>query len=196
MVSDAIKRLLDSKNLNQHELADMAGMSVSSISNILTGKRKPRKSNIQKIAAALGVTAVELLNERAQITASPGVGHERQNVHAVTLAANVNGALMQFVIPYFEDAQFMISVVGDSMAPRLCGGDLVACAWLPDGTALMWGKIYMVVTNQGKMIKRVQKGSAPELVTLVSDNENYPPFEVELKSISRFARVVGVLSLE
>ena len=58
------KRLVELRGgLSQAELAKRAGVPQSAISEIETGKRKPRIDTIQKLAMALGVSVSELLGE-------------------------------------------------------------------------------------------------------------------------------------
>jgi transcriptional regulator with XRE-family HTH domain len=61
-VSELVK-IRRSKGLSQRALARVADMSPSSIYEIETGRRKPNPSTLRKLAAALGVEVVDLLEE-------------------------------------------------------------------------------------------------------------------------------------
>jgi len=103
----------------------------------------------------------------------------------------------RYVIPVFKDAQFLIPIKGESMEPKLCSGDIVACKKLSlNDIFFQWNKIYVFDTDQGVLVKRVKKSTTPDHVVLVSDNSNYEPFELPLSRIYSIALVIGVVHLE
>lgn len=103
----------------------------------------------------------------------------------------------RYHIPMFAKADYLIPVKGDSMSPTFHSGDLVACRNLPlTDIFFQWGKVYVVDTDQGALIKRIKKGTTSDRITLVSDNENYSPFEIPLAGIYHVALVVGSLHVE
>lgn len=60
-----------------------------------------------------------------------------------------------YVVPAFKNADFLIYVRGDSMQPRYFSGDMVACKMLsPTDLFFQWGKVYVLDTDQGALIKR------------------------------------------
>lgn len=103
----------------------------------------------------------------------------------------------RFVVPTFKGAEFLISVKGSSMYPKYNSGDIVACKRLPlKDLFFQWNKVYVLDTDQGPLIKRVQQGSDDEHIMIVSDNEKYAPFELSLQHIYNVALVIGVIRLE
>ncbi len=102
----------------------------------------------------------------------------------------------QFVIPTFVGAEFLITVRGISMYPKYNSGDIVACKRLSLDTFFQWNKVYVLDTSQGAIIKRVRKASDGQHVLIVSDNEDYEPFELHRSEIRAIAIVIGVIRLE
>jgi len=102
----------------------------------------------------------------------------------------------RFVIPVFKEAEFLISVQGSSMYPKYSFGDIVACRKLPLDTFFQWHKVYVLDTEQGALIKRIEKGEAPDTLTIVSDNQNYKPFQLHKSKIYSIAIVLGVVRQE
>ena len=103
----------------------------------------------------------------------------------------------RFFVPSFKDADFLISVRGDSMVPRYQSGDLVACKFLNlSDLFFQWGKVYVLDTNQGAIIKKVRPGSTNDTITLISENPEYEPFELSRSSIYNIAIVQGVIRVE
>jgi transcriptional regulator with XRE-family HTH domain len=56
-----VKQLRDLAILTQAELAEEVGVSVTTISHWETGSKRPRASNIRKLAKVLGVSPQEVL---------------------------------------------------------------------------------------------------------------------------------------
>lgn len=102
-----------------------------------------------------------------------------------------------YIIPDFKGADFLIRVKGDSMQPTYYSGDLVACQKIPmNDIFFQWNKTYVLDTNQGAIIKRVLPGKDDDHICIVSDNENYPPFELEKSYLHAIALVRGIIRLE
>jgi phage repressor protein C with HTH and peptisase S24 domain len=94
-------------------------------------------------------------------------------------------------------ADFVIQVSGDSMEPRYHSGDYVACekASLSDHF-FEWGRVYVLDTKKGVVIKKVRKGPSKDEVLLVSENKDYDPTLIPVSSIYHIALVKGVVRIE
>lgn len=101
-----------------------------------------------------------------------------------------------YVIPMFKGAEFLIPVKGDSMQPKYYSGDIVACKRLPLDTFFQWNRTYVIDSEQGVLIKRVKQGKDTDHITLVSDNPEYDPFQLEKSRIYSLALVIGVVRAE
>ena len=100
----------------------------------------------------------------------------------------------RFIVPAFNNPNFLISVCGDSMEPLFRTGDIVACKTMPlSSVFFQWGKVYVVNTQQGALIKRVEPGDSNDAIVLVSDNERYKPFAIPKSEIYQIALVVGLI---
>lgn len=105
----------------------------------------------------------------------------------------------KYVVPEFTDLKvdFLIRVKGSSMYPKYNSGDIIACKMINESSFIQWNRVHVVHTNtQGALVKRLQKHPDPKLITLASDNPNYPPFEVPRTEITNIALVYGVIRLE
>lgn len=103
----------------------------------------------------------------------------------------------RYVIPAFKGADFLIQIKGDSMQPTYYSGDLVACQRMPlNDIFFQWNKAYVLDTVQGPLIKRIMPGSDADHVLIVSDNSNYPPFELHKAQFNGVALVRGLVRLE
>lgn len=103
-----------------------------------------------------------------------------------------------YVIPEFTQrgVEYIIRVSGSSMYPKYSSGDLLGCKTVNDTTFFQWGKIYVLDTDQGPMVKRLFPTEKANVLECRSDNKDYPPFPINRDSVYKIAIVVGVLRLE
>lgn len=104
-----------------------------------------------------------------------------------------------YIIPDFANlnVEYMIRVSGSSMYPKYSNGDILACRRVHDVLFFQWGKIYVIDSSQGALVKRVFQDEDPDRILLVSDNrEHYPPFSIPKSDIHSLSIVVGVIRLE
>ena len=103
----------------------------------------------------------------------------------------------RYVVPAFHNADFLMPVKGNSMTPTYISGDIVACQRVPmTDIFFQWNKPYVLDTAQGAIIKRIKPGSDKEHVLIVSDNQQYNPFELSYSEIHAVALVIGIIRLE
>ena len=102
-----------------------------------------------------------------------------------------------YVIPAFRGADSLVTVTGDSMFPTYRNGDMVACRTVPKSDCFFqWNRIYVVDTNQGRMVRRIKPSNDKETILLVSDNQEYDPIEIAIQAIHQIALIVGVIRME
>jgi phage repressor protein C with HTH and peptisase S24 domain len=104
-----------------------------------------------------------------------------------------------YIIPKFKycKVDFMIEISGSSMYPKYNSGDIVACTIIRDSTFIQWNKCHIIATReQGILCKRLRQASKENHLLAVSDNNDYPPFEISTDEITGVALVVGVIRLK
>ena len=105
----------------------------------------------------------------------------------------------QYSIPDFREAKadFLIKVNGSSMYPNYVAGDILACRKIEEATFIQWGKVYVIDSQQGAMVKRLFEIEGDgECLLCKSDNANYPPFKLPKAEIRSLSIVIGVIRLE
>lgn len=103
----------------------------------------------------------------------------------------------RYVIPVFRSADYLIQIAGSSMVPKYNSGDIVACKRLSlKDVFFQWNKVYVIDSDQGALIKRVHPGKDEYHIKLVSENNSYMPFEIDIRKINAIALVIGVIRLE
>ncbi len=135
-------------------------------------------------------------------TDEPGTGIPLIPVEAMAGAFRGERSVMEYecekyIIPIFSGADFLIRVSGDSMQPTFRSGDLVACQRVPlKDLFFQWGRVYVLDTAQGAIIKRIHKSDEKNCITAISDNTVYPAFNVPVGQLNGIALVKGLIRLE
>lgn len=96
-------------------------------------------------------------------------------------------------ITAFPDYDFTIIIKGNSMEPKYEGGDEVACKRVDSTSFIQWGKVHVMDTAQGIVIKRVYEDG--DKIRCVSYNPEYPDFSMEKDEIYSMSLVVGLLRM-
>lgn len=104
-----------------------------------------------------------------------------------------------YVIPKFRyrHVDFMIEVSGLSMYPHFNSGDIIACSILRNTGFIQWNKCHVIATReQGILVKRIMPGEDKKHLRAISDNKEYPPFDIPVDEVTGIAVVIGSVSLE
>ena len=102
-----------------------------------------------------------------------------------------------YIIPAFADADFLITVKGNSMQPTYISGDIIACRKVPlNNIFFQWNKPYVLDTAQGPLIKRIKPAQDQQHITLISDNTAFDPIELLITDINAIALIVGLIRIE
>lgn len=77
------------------------------------------------------------------------------------------------VVPGFRDCFACFPVYGDSMKPKISSGDIIAVSQPVPMDRILWGEIYLVVTDCWRVVKTVHPGVTEEYIVLRSINPEY-----------------------
>lgn len=80
-----------------------------------------------------------------------------------------------------------IRVQGESMSPTILPDDVLLCSYQEPGDRVKPGGVYVVCSREGVAVKRVVP--RPAGLLCLSDNPDYPPFEVTLAEVAHLWRV-------
>ncbi|GAB2855381.1 hypothetical protein GCM10027044_14020 [Hymenobacter ruber] len=101
-----------------------------------------------------------------------------------------------YKIPGFERGEFRaFEVAGDSMEPTINHRDVVVATRVEELRLLEPGEVYVVVTPESVMLKRIKHRlrSDDKEVTLFSDNPHRLPYGIETRDIIELWRVRGYI---
>lgn len=210
---DRLDKYMEYKGLNDNRITVEAG-----VSNGLIGKARKRGSlsqdNISKILYAYPELDANwlLTGKGSMLNSNEDSPQESQSAVGIPLipieAMGGFGAgesqvmdyhAKRYIVPEFSElsVDFMIRVKGSSMYPKYSSGDIVACRKLALDTFFQWNKVYVLDTSQGPVIKRIHKSAEAGHITCVSENKEYPPFDLNVaQDVYAIALVVGVIRFE
>lgn len=92
------------------------------------------------------------------------------------------------------DADFAIEVAGDSMAPEYPAGARVLIKRINESAFIEWGKVFVIDTENGVVLKKVVPADDDNCIRCVSINPhpNYAPFNIPKTSIYGMYVVLGM----
>ena len=175
---DRIKSIIKREGITPSKFAQSVGYAQSTIYLVLQGKRPVPASLIDAICSTYKVDKQWLLTgeEQTQPTETQS-GVPYYNVDftlGFDLMENEQTTIPESYIdfPQYNKCTCWVNAHGDSMAPTISSGDMVALKRLDDFRYLISGEIYAIVTKNGlRTIKRVNdKGTD---ILLIPDNKEY-----------------------
>lgn len=100
------------------------------------------------------------------------------------------------VISPIKGADWAMSVAGDSMSPEYPSGSQILIKKINERAFIDWGKVYVLDTCNGTVIKKLFPSETTGRVECRSINPAYPPFEVSLQDVYGVYRVLMCMSLK
>lgn len=201
---DRLIKYMEYKGLNDNRVTKECGLSQGLIGQARAGKSDLSATTLEKILEKyqdinsewLSYGYGEMLKEDENKAVSKTEMRPRYDMKAWAgqLTEYIDeSAEMVAVIPQIPKYDFTIRITGDSMEPEYRGGDEVACLKVPKGNFIQWGKVYVLNTSQGAVIKRLYKGKKG--YKCVSDNKRYGEFEIPEDEIYSINLVVGMVRI-
>lgn len=106
------------------------------------------------------------------------------------------GEICERIVSPIRSGDFALAVNGDSMSPEYPSGSYVIVQRINERAFIEWGKVFVLDTVNGAVIKKIMPGSKTDRVLCLSINPAFTPFEVEYQYITAFYKVVVCLSLK
>lgn len=95
------------------------------------------------------------------------------------------------IIKAFARYDFTIFARGDSMEPEYHSGDELACVYIRDSKFIQWGRVHVIDTSQGILVKRIFRGD--KCIICKSDNPVYSEFSIDESEFYNVALVIGMI---
>lgn len=218
-VASRIKELIRELGISQNEFADRIHTDRSNLSKQLSGRLPVGDVLVNKIVVVLGVSKTWLTEglgkkyifrpaqSSATISISPDMlldgDSEGTKVYDIDVTAGPAGRALNFSsehivgsidLPSVSRNTYIVKVSGDSMTPVINNGDMLAIREVKNNL-IFWGRIYVVVLEDYRMVKYIRKHINPEMVILRSANPDYDDIEIpktEIKSLFLVENVIRI----
>lgn len=176
------------------EFAELIGVDRTGLSSALNGsERHLTKSLVKKVQAFDDSGQPTTQDSGESILVIP------TGARAGTLgdfADSVAAYDCERMISPVRGADYAMPITGDSMSPEYPSGSQIIIKKINENAFIEWGKVYVLDTENGAIVKQVRKTPDPNLVECVSLNPAYQPFTIQTKYIRGWYRVLMVLSLK
>ena len=176
------------------EFAELIGVDRTGLSSALNGSEKHlTKSLVKKVRAFEDSDQPTTQDSEESILVIP------TGARAGTLgdfADSVAAYDCERMISPVRGADYAMQITGDSMSPEYPSGSQIIIKKINENAFIEWGKVYVLDTENGAVVKQVRKTPDPNLVECVSLNPAYQPFTINTKYIRGWYRVLMVLSLK
>ena len=211
-VKDRLTRFRQYKKLGQGKFERLSGLS----NGYLTQLRKaPGSEKLQRILCAfpelnrtwLLTGEGDMLNGvQAEQTIQPSTESDIHLIPLLPVSAQ-GGSLNDFVVSIKESscekiispikgADYAMSVSGESMAPEYPSGSQILIKRIDEKAFIDWGRVYVLDTCNGTVIKRLFPSETADKVLCKSINPELPPFEVSLSDVYAVYRVLICMALK
>lgn len=202
----------------QKDLAEAIGATAPNVSSALKGDEKfLTDSFIARFSEAFEEVSSHWLltgegemlrgNEAEGVVVAGRKSEDEVSLVPLLPIAAQGGSLNDFVVSVKENdcervvspirgVDFAMPVAGDSMAPEYPAGSQIFIKKINERAFIDWGKVYVLDTCNGSVIKRVFPSDNAEKVKCVSINPEYPPFEVSYEDIYGMYRVLLCMSVK
>ena len=200
-VKERLVIYLKHKGIGQNRFESLAGLSNGYISNLRHAPGIGILTKILNAAPDLNRTWLlagegEMLSDNENLPVrSESTGCPYFNVDfaaGFSLFENDQTTVPEFYIdckPY-NQCECWVNAHGDSMAPTISSGDIVAMKKIEDKSYLINGEIYAIVTSSGlRTIKRVRDNG--DTITLIPDNKEVAEQTIPKDIITHVFQIKG-----
>ena len=100
--------------------------------------------------------------------------------------------------PEINSDSKIIFATGDSMLPLIASGDRVVIRKIESWDYFNYGQVYLIITNEYRLIKRVRRHpkDADNLILLRSENPDYDDIDLPKREIIHLFIVENILSIK
>ena len=207
-MTDKTKKLreyFENQGYSQDMLAQKLCVDKAHVNKLLNGKKEFGRQTAKKWSDLFGLSYSWLLTGEGEMLITDNT--EPQNEYSTLLLpmSARGGNLIDFsnsvkrdecekVVSPIKGVDFAMTVTGESMSPEYPNGSRVFIKKINERAFIDWGRVYVLDTCNGAVIKKIMPGSTPDCVRCVSLNKEYPDFEVRFEDMYGMYRVLLLLT--
>ena len=214
-VAEQLRHIRREKGLTQQQFASELDVSTATIASVENGSRDMPKNLMKSLVKKFGIDANWLLTGEGEMFSTSSAGAvisttetQQEDVanipyYDIDVMAHIAESLDLkdeipagvLSIPGFKDCIACFPVYGSSMEPKISSGDVIAVSQAVTCDQILWGEIYLVITNAWRVVKTVHPGKTEEYIILRSINPEYAgDTNVHKKDLKALYLVRGVVS--
>lgn len=182
----------------QQEFAKLLQVNRSTLSSALHGSEKALTDRlvnyVKNWAAANGLDDTQ--DESNPATSILVIPTEAMAGTLGEFSTSIAAYDCERIISPIKDVDYAIKIHGDSMSPEYPSGSLALIKKVNENAFIEWGKVYVLDTVNGVVIKSVRRTEKDSEVECVSLNPNYQPFRIDKSYIFGWYRVLMVLAMK
>lgn len=179
------------------DFAKLLGVSRNSISAAKNGNETYLTDSLMsKIQSVLDYHTAPTTDEELEREMIPVLPTDARAGTLAEFSESVEAFNCERMVSPIRGADFAMQVTGDSMSPEYPSGSVIICKKINEKAFIEWGKVFVLDTDNGAVIKSVRKTEDDNEVECVSLNPAYQPFRINTNYINGWYRVLMVLSLK
>ena len=183
-ISEQLKNIRKTTGMTQAEFAEKLEVSTATVASVENGSREAPKALMKSLVTKFNVDARWLLTGEGKPETdftNPSEQSEGIPYYDIDVMAHISEALDLkeevpaglLSIPGFTDCVACFPVYGSSMEPKISSGDVIAVSQAVTCDQILWGEIYLVITDAWRVVKTVHPGKTEEYIILRSINPAY-----------------------
>lgn len=219
-VKERILQFINYKGITIQTFELSTGLSNGAVSKMGDGTRRSTLEKISNYYPELntnwlltGVGEMLLSNERVDkiITIQQNVINETKRkgalIYDIDATCGLSGRDVDFTdekvigsidTPEINPDSKIIFATGDSMLPLIASGDRVVIRKIESWDYFNYGQVYLIITNEYRLIKRVRRHpkDSDNLILLRSENPDYDDIDLPKREIIHLFIVENILSIK
>lgn len=200
------------KGLNDNQVTTKCNLSQGLLGKARSGKSDIGSRAIDKILTIYqDLSRIWLLTGEGEMLKSDVTSKEKdqQDIRMIPLLpiSAQGGSLNDFVVSIkdsdceqivspIKGADYAMPVSGDSMSPEYPSGSQILIKRINERAFIDWGRVYVLDTCNGTVIKKLFPSEKPDTVICRSINPEYPEFEVAMQDIYGVYRVLMCMAVK
>lgn len=182
---------------SQKEFAKLIGTSENTLSRAMKGDESYLTPNLlAKVESVYKYYDTTPTQEEFEQETVPVLPTDARAGTLADFAESVEAYNCERMVSPIRGADFAMQVTGDSMSPEYPSGAMILCKKIDERAFIEWGKVFVLDTVNGAVIKTVRKTENDNEIECVSSNPAYQPFRIGTEYINGWYRVLMVLSLK
>ena len=210
-IKERLKAYIQTTGITNAEFERTAGLGNGYVNNVGAKISKGTLNVIEKAYPTLntdwlltgkGEMLINTPKDRYAVVRLDGTGARVYDIDATCGASIrdfnfVDERIIGFVdIPGVRKGTHILRANGDSMEPNIKDGDWIAVREVFNFNEVFYGQIYLVITEEYRMVKQVNPGDDNESLRLHSKNTEYADINIRKDRILKMFLVENILSVK